>query len=97
MMDLSKVPIAVLREEHMAVEEMKSPDEMNDPSSPLCGWADMCSCRPCPLREGECDGLLSDAPGWSERKERYLIEIRAELERRGVPFIPLVSEEVVAR
>ena len=96
-MDLTNVPTDVLQKEHMAVDEMVSPDEMNDLSAPLCMWADLCSYRPCPLREGECDGLLSDAPGWSERKERYLIEIRAELERRGVPFIPLVSEEVVAR
>ena len=78
-MDLSSIPLEVLRAEVEAYDAMKSSAQVG--LTPICqhaGW----NCAGCPLHSVDCGGLLDDAPGWSERKERYLLAIRAEIAER---------------
>lgn len=84
-MNLSKIPIEVLRAEVEAVDAMSRAEEMGD-HTPLCDFVGWCSDLPCPLREGECNGLCNECPGWSERKEQYLQHLRAEIESRNITF-----------
>ena len=90
-MDLSSIPTEVLQAEHLEVSLIPS----------AAGWVrdrQMCHyfghCRYCPLSEGECAGLRDSYDGWSERKEHYLLAIRAELAERSRLSQP--SKEVQA-
>ena len=79
-MDLSQIPLDLLKSEHAAVDSMQAQSDY--------GLTDLCCnyfhgpCTECPVNDA-CDGLIDDSPGWPERKERYLLALRAEIERRS--------------
>ena len=81
-MDLSQIPLGVLQAEHAHIDKMQSGRGFG--MSPLCKhlrengiW-----CYTCPFAD-DCDALLDSSLGWPERKERYLLALRAEIERRA--------------
>ena len=78
-MDLSQIPLSALQKEHGEVDVLQSRDEFSAHPTVLCIRR---SCSGCPVHSA-CDALRDPAPGWSERKERYLLAIRAEIERRS--------------
>jgi hypothetical protein len=83
-MDLSHIPLAVLRAEVEAVGPMMSSSEYINAPTPICVRIRMhLKClSTCPVGL-ECSGLIDDSPCWSKRKERYLQRLRAEIEARA--------------
>ena len=78
-MDLSQIPLDVLKAEHDGVDRIMSAAGFRRSFTAMCATH---RCAACPMKDA-CDGLRDDSPGWSERKERYLLELRAEIERRS--------------
>lgn len=90
-MDLSPVPLLVLEKVRNKWEKITSPD---DPllrcSRALCDWqgemqdVPLCrvDCYACPICI-ECTEICDTSHGWNERRERFLLGIRAEIERRA--------------
>lgn len=93
-MDLSSIPTNVLQAEHEVVDAIQDSIQFLE-STPVCKYVrDMGrSCDSCPIAE-ECKLLMDFGLGWPERKERYLLAIRAELASR---ISPNSSEGVVAK
>ena len=78
-MDLSQVPTEVLQAEHDAV------DKRMVNITPMCAWVrkeNNWDCGSCPVINA-CVEIADPSPGWSERKERYLAEIRAAIAERS--------------
>ena len=80
-MDLSQIPLKVLQAEHDEVNSMQNPGEFGRRVTSICVRVDWCD--ECPLGLDVCRSLYDASPGWPERKERYLLELRAEIERRS--------------
>jgi hypothetical protein len=90
-MDLSQVPLQVLEKVRNKWERIVEP---NDPAKyavpcAMCDWwlvevngGTGRSCDDCPIL-GECSEILDSSLGWNERRERFLLHIRAEIERRA--------------
>ncbi|MCK9571326.1 hypothetical protein M0R72_20425 [Candidatus Pacearchaeota archaeon] len=81
-MDLSQVPLLVLEKVRNKWEKIQTCDFRQivcDPCA-MCIWARIC--ENCPI-EAECEEILDESPGWNERRERFLLHIRAEIERRA--------------
>ena len=93
-MDLSSIPTNVLQAEHAAVDRIQHFSQFLM-ATPLCDYlrSDRVLCHHCPAAD-DCNLLSDGSPGWPERKERYLLAIRAELASR---ISPNSSEEVVAK
>ena len=81
-MDLSQIPLEVLQDEHAHIDKIQSGRGFGE--SPLCEYlhARSVRCYACPAGD-ECDALLDSSLGWPERKERYLLALRAEIGRRS--------------
>ena len=83
-MDLSSIPLEVLRAEHEAVDNIDCPIKFLLPT-PVCDYmhhiGQSCSGDGCAAVDN-CDLMLDESSGWPERKERYLQAIRAEIKRR---------------
>lgn len=96
-MDLSSIPTTVLQAEHAAVDAIRHARCFLLPT-PLCGHMHDIGqiCDHCHAME-DCELLLDGSAGWSERKEQYLLRIRAELAERGHPISPNQSEGVSAK
>ena len=78
-MDLSQIPLELLQEEHAAVDAISDREDFAGHPTALCIRR---SCTGCPVHSA-CDELCDPAPGWPECKERYLLALRAEIERRS--------------
>lgn len=93
-MNLSPIPTDVLRAEHGVMDEIRYPWQFRF-RTPVCAYMHAIGqeCDSCMAIE-DCELLLDGSTGWSERKERYLLAIRAELANRGSP-LSQPSEEVV--
>lgn len=84
-MDLSSIPTKVLQAEHEAVDPMQTAGEFEWMPRPLCDHSlrDSIVCTSeCAIFD-ECEYLRDDYAGWSERKERYLAELRAAIAERS--------------
>ena len=83
-MDLSSIPLDVLRAEVAEMADVSDAVDFANSLSSLCEWQHELApdCSDCAFLL-ECTGLKDDYPGWSERKEQYLQQIRAEIERRA--------------
>jgi hypothetical protein len=82
-MDLSSIPLDLLKAEHEVVDAMRCPDDWVEITNPVCAGANFGACvnGTCIIQDA-CDDLKTSY-GWPERKERYLMAIRAEIERRA--------------
>ncbi|MCK9571304.1 hypothetical protein M0R72_20315 [Candidatus Pacearchaeota archaeon] len=87
-MDLSAVPLQVLEKVRNKWEKIlvyNRDQVLYDPCA-MCRWVDETdgySCfGNCPILY-ECEEILDASPGWNERRERFLLHIRAEIARRA--------------
>jgi len=90
-MDLSQVPLQVLekvRNKWERIVEPNDPAKYNVPCA-MCDWwlvkangGARWDCDGCPILN-ECEEILDESPGWNERRERFLLHIRAEIARRA--------------
>ena len=79
-MDLSQIPLVVLKAEHDFIDTFGGCNDYLLASTPICKTR--MDCPSCAVHDG-CAGLVDPAPGWPERKERYLLALRVEIERRS--------------
>ncbi|MCK9571636.1 hypothetical protein M0R72_21985 [Candidatus Pacearchaeota archaeon] len=85
-MDLSQVPLLVLEKVRNKWERILEPNhDMYNVPCAMCEWwlvDDGWECNGCPIMD-ECAEILDSSPGWNERRERFLLHVRAEIERRA--------------
>ena len=80
-MDLSSVPLQVLEKVRNKWEKIT--DRCDPAIGDLCAMCDYITwCYACPIW-AECREILDSSVGWNERRERFLLGIRAEIESRA--------------
>lgn len=89
-MDLSAVPLQVLEKVRNKWEKilLYNRDQVCAPCA-MCDWwlmeangSNMWDCDGCPILD-QCDEILDPSTGWNERRERFLLHVRAEIARRA--------------